>query len=359
MNNIANIILECDRKIDLFKQKLPLKDYQIRRDQIDFMSNDKDFWNQPDKATKLMKERKELDDKLSFISRAQDNLEFYKEFMDDAEFQTQAVLEVEQFAKQIDKFEFQILFNQPEDKFGAVISIAAGAGGMESSNWVFMLLRMYLRFCDQRGWKTTILDEHRSEENSSICIDSITIEVKGEYAYGNLKSESGVHRLIRNSPFSSADARHTSFAAIQVVPDVDDEIDIKINPNDVEIIAQTRGGSGGQNQNKVASACRFHHIPSGIKFIVSNERDFHQNKDIGMKMLKNKLYDIELKKRQEEEEKRLGQQNDISFGSQIRTYTFTPYQLVKDHRTSQELNDIQAVMDGELDPFIKSYLAGK
>lgn len=357
MNNISQVILECEDKIKAFKERLPLNDYRVRLDQIDFMSNDPKFWEDSGAATKVMKERTELDSILSFINRAEENIEFYKEFMNDKEFQNEASAEVNNFASQVNNFEFKLMYNKPEDKMDAVISISSGAGGLEASNWVFMLLRMYLRFCEAKGYKTFILDEHRSEENSATCIDSITLQVSGDYAYGNLKSESGVHRLIRNSPFSSADARHTSFAAVQVLPDLDDNIDIKINPNDVEITAQTgKQSAGGQNANKVASCALFHHIPTGIKFRVQNERSLTQNKETGFKILKGKLYDLEMKKRQEDEEKRLGQQSDISFGSQIRTYTFTPYQLVKDHRTSEEISDIQLVMDGHLDPFVKSYL---
>ncbi len=355
--NIPKEIQDLKEKLEGFKSKIPLNDYRIRLDQIDFMVNSNpSFWQDTDKATKLMKERKELEDKLNFVKSVEENISFYQEYQNLPEFQTEIVPELMNFKSQVEQFETGLLFDKPEDRLGAIVSINAGQGGEEGANWVFMLLRMYLRFCDRMGWKTEILDEHRSETNSSICIDNIIIKIEGEYAYGNFKSENGVHRLIRQSPFSSANARHTSFAAVQVLPDLDDEIEVKLDMKDVEITAQRSGGSGGQAVNKISSCARFHHIPTGIKFKVQTERDFHQNKATGIKMLKSKIYNLELEKRQKEEEKRLGQQSDNSFGSQIRTYTFTPYTLVSDHRTDVKITDVQSVMDGKLEELVRSYL---
>jgi peptide chain release factor 2 len=215
---------------------------------------------------------------------------------------------------------------------------------------------MYARWADNNGFNLEILDNKPSEEHSAICTDSITFRISGKYAYGYLKGENGVHRLIRNSPFNSGDARHTSFAGVFVTPDIEDTIDIKINEKDLEITAQTAGGNGGQNTNKVSSAIRLRHIPTGINILVRTERDQLANKKTAFKMLKSKLYDIELKKRQVEKDKLLDQQQDAAFGSQIRTYYFNPYQLVKDHRTNFEVNNTDSVMDGNIGEFMVQYL---
>lgn len=354
---MIKIIQECESKIKAFIKKLNPNDLRIRLEQIDFISNsDTSLWNNPAKATKLMKERSELEETLLTLKRFEESVELYKEFVNEPGFEENSGEELILLKQQIDDYELKLMFDKPEDKMGAIVSISSGAGGSEASNWVFMLLRMYLRYCEKMGWKTEILDEHRSEENSSICIDNITIGVKGDYAYGNLRAFNGVMRLIRHSPFSSADARHTSFAAVQVVADIDDDIVVDLKDKDYEIIPQTRGGPGGQNSNRVCSAARFKHFKTGISFIVSNERDFHQNKEIGIKMLRSKLYNLELEKRQKEEDARLGAQADNAFGSQIMTFTFSPYTLAADHRSNHKVNDVQSVLDGNLSDFVRAYL---
>ena len=244
----------------------------------------------------------------------------------------------------------------PVDESAALLSISAGAGGLEAANWVNILLRMYLRYAEAHGYQTEILDEKRSEEHSSICLDSICIRVEGPYAYGFLKAESGVHRLIRNSPFNAANARQTSFAAVSVSPDIEDTIDIKIEEKDIEVTTMRGSGPGGQAINKIESAVRIKHVPTGIVINSRAERSQYDNKRFAMKMLKAKLYELELKKKQDKIEGQLETLTDVSFGHQIKTYTETPYSLVVDHRTGYKTTQFDSILDGDIQELILSFL---
>ena len=260
---------------------------------------------------------------------------------------------LDRLEQEVGALEFQRLLSDPLDSHNAIVSVNSGAGGTESCDWAEMLLRMYLRWVDRHGYKSRMVDLQQGEEAG---IKNATFIVEGSYAYGYLKAESGVHRLVRISPFDANKRRHTSFASIDVIAEVDDAPDVEIKEGDIRIDTYRAGGAGGQHVNKTSSAVRITHLATGIVTQCQNERSQHQNKEVAMKVLKARLFERLLKEREKELKAKYGEKKEIAWGSQIRSYVFHPYTMVKDHRTSVETSNGQAVMDGDLDEFIQAYL---
>lgn len=317
------------------------------------------FWDDIKKSQDMMKELKQLKNSLEIMTNLQnqyDDLGALIDMGDEAE-DLSLIPDVEkelaEFIKQYETVKIQTLLSGEYDKCNAVVKINAGAGGTESCDWASMLFRMYTRFAESKGYSTEVLDFLDGDEAG---IKSITFQVTGENAYGYLKSEKGIHRLVRISPFNAAGKRQTSFASLDVMPDIEEDLDVEVNDDEIRIDTYRSSGAGGQHVNKTSSAIRITHIPTGIVVQCQNERSQLQNKDRAMKMLKSKLY---LLKKQEEEEKRSGirgEVKEIGWGNQIRSYVMQPYTMVKDHRTNEEVGDVGKVMDGYLDPFINAYL---
>ena len=261
--------------------------------------------------------------------------------------------DVYRIEKEIKGLEFQLLLGDPDDKRNAIVAINAGAGGTEAQDWVEMLLRMYLRWCESKSFATRVIDHQPGDEAG---VKNVTFTVTGPYAYGFLKSEHGIHRMVRISPFDSTGRRHTSFASVSVLPEVDIDIKIEVEEKDIRIDTFRASGPGGQHVNKTSSAIRITHLPTNIVVQCQNEKSQHRNKDMAMKVLKARLYELEKGKLEEKKQQMHDNQKEIAWGSQIRSYVFNPYRLVKDHRTNVEVGNLDRVMDGDLDMFMDAYL---
>jgi len=316
------------------------------------------FWENPQAAQEVGRKRSRIEKRIAAgesLNTKSEELDVLLELQREGE-GVDADIEslVSQLETEVDDIEMTMKLSGEHDDRDAIVAIHPGAGGTESQDWAEMLLRMYLRFAERRGWSTETVDYQAGDEAG---IKSATMMVRGEYAYGYLKSEHGVHRLVRISPFDAAKRRHTSFASVYVYPDIDEEIQIEINDKDLRVDTYRSSGAGGQHVNVTDSAVRITHLPSGIVVTCQNERSQHKNRDVAMKLLRARLYQLEVEKRQEEQQKLEGEKKDIAFGSQIRSYVLQPYQLVKDLRTGYEVGDVQRVLDGDINGFVEAYLA--
>jgi peptide chain release factor 2 len=303
-----------------------------------------------------LKEDIALFDKLRNHSEDIETLLELAEIEEDESIEEEIKKELSNLEYELEQIEFRLMLNGQHDRSGAILDIHSGAGGTESQDWADMLLRMYLRWCEKKGFKTQIIDMLDGEDAG---IKSATVMVAGEYAYGYLRAEVGVHRLVRISPFDANHRRHTSFASVAVFPDIEDEVDIEINEADLRIDTFRSGGPGGQHVNTTDSAVRITHLPTGIVTQCQNERSQHKNKEVAMKVLRARLYEIEMEKKAEEMAKIHGEKRDIAFGSQIRSYVFHPYRMVKDLRTDVEVGDVDRVMNGDIDIFIEAFLKSR
>jgi peptide chain release factor 2 len=320
------------------------------------------FWDDTQTAQKVMTEANTLRNRIqSFaeLERRVADLSVLLELTEEEdtpaarqEFEAEAAA----VTKSLDDLEIAVLLSNPTDPNNAIISIHAGAGGTEACDWANMLYRMYVRWCERHGMKVEVLDYLAGEEAG---IKSVTLMVQGPYAYGYLKAERGVHRLVRISPFNAAGKRQTSFASLDVLPEVDDEIEIEVPEKDIRIDVFRAGGHGGQGVNTTDSAVRITHLPTGIIVTCQNERSQIKNKMTAMKVLKSRLYEMEMDKRRAEAEKHYSEKGEIGWGRQIRSYVLQPYQMVKDLRTGEQTSDVQGVLDGDLDAFINAFLRGK
>ena len=327
--------------------------------ELEKQTNQLDFWSDSNNSSKVLKRITELKNKVGQFKNVRSDLDNFIEIKNlllqesDVDLEKELEVGVPKLEKEIEKLETSTLLSGKYDINNAIITLHPGAGGTEAQDWVEMLYRMYTRWANANGYKVEELDYLEGEEAG---IKSVTFLVSGTYAYGYLKGEQGVHRLVRISPFDAGGRRHTSFASVEVLPEITEDIEIDINPDDLKVDTYRASGAGGQHINKTSSAVRITHIPTGIVVACQTERSQIQNRETAMKMLKSKLLHLKEQEHKETIDELKGVQMDIAWGSQIRSYVFCPYTMVKDHRTNYEVGNIQAVMDGDLNGFIDSYL---
>ncbi|MDP2924166.1 MAG: peptide chain release factor 2 [Candidatus Omnitrophota bacterium] len=355
MEEIKNKIEALEEELKSLKELLKIDDKKNNIHKLQMKMSESNFWQNQKEASLIVDEFKGVKSDVDDWDVLYNKLKELKEFIPiaDSSYEKDLVKEVNKFEEKLEKLKLKVLFCERFDNANAILEINAGAGGTEACDWVNMLFRMYFRWAQEKKFKISILEEVRGEEAG---IKNIMFRIEGLRAYGMLKSERGVHRLVRISPFDANKRRHTSFASVDILPEIKEDIDIEIKPEDLEVETCRSSGAGGQHVNKTESAVRIRHLPSGIVVGCRNERSQHQNKQVAMSVLKAKLYEI----REEEKKKNLnkisGIKRKIEWGSQIRSYVLYPYLLVKDHRTDYEAHDAWGVLDGKIDDFIYAYL---
>ncbi|MEC5422848.1 peptide chain release factor 2 [Virgibacillus sp. C22-A2] len=359
---LAEIRNELDKmasRIIDFRGSLDLDTKRQRIKELEMIMSSPEFWDNQDSAQKTISEvnvLKEYVDNFEELEERLDNIEVSYELVkeeNDQELFDDLNEEISSIRKEVNDFELKMLLSEPYDANNAILELHPGAGGTESQDWASMLLRMYQRWADSNDFKVETLNYLPGDEAG---VKSVTLLIKGHNAYGKLKAEKGVHRLVRISPFDSSGRRHTSFASCDIMPEIDGDVDIEVKSEDVKIDTYRASGAGGQHVNTTDSAVRITHIPTNVIVTCQNERSQIKNREAAMKMLKSKLYQLEIERQQMELDDIRGEQKEIGWGSQIRSYVFHPYSMVKDHRTHVEIGNTQGVMDGDIDPFIDAYL---
>jgi peptide chain release factor 2 len=346
---------ELKQKIISTTKLLKLDDLKNKAGQLALEMNEPNFWSNQQNAQAVSQDyqdiKKEIEKWEELEKKVNDLIELAE--AGDASLATEIEKQYKELEKNFNNYEFYLLLNGPYDKNNAIIAIHAGSGGTEAQDWAEMLLRMLSRFCEHQGWSTRVIDESRGQEAG---YKSIMFEVSGRFAFGYLKSEHGVHRLVRISPFDAEKMRHTSFALVEVLPELNEEVKVEIDPKDIRIDTFMSGGHGGQSVNTTYSAVRIVHIPTNINVSCQNERSQQQNKETAMKVLKAKLFQLEQEKLNKEKQELRGEYKSAEWGNQIRSYVLHPYHMIKDHRTEYESSDPESVLEGELMPLCESYL---
>ncbi|HEV7915222.1 MAG TPA: peptide chain release factor 2 [Albitalea sp.] len=358
INAIGNRLSDLTRRTQDLRGYLDYDRKALRLNEVNAALENPNVWNEPKRAQELGREKRTLDTVVETIdhlsSNLADNSELYEMSKADADFDGLKAIEADaaKLEETVAALEFRRMFNNPADPSNCFLDIQAGAGGTEACDWAAMLLRQYLRYCERKGFKPEVMEE---SEGDVAGIRSATIKIEGDYAFGLLRTETGVHRLVRKSPFDSSGGRHTSFASVFVYPEVDDSIEIDINPADVRTDTYRASGAGGQHINKTDSAVRLTHIPTGIVVQCQNDRSQHRNRDEAWQMLRSRMYEHEMRKRMEEQQKLEDSKTDVGWGHQIRSYVLDQSRI-KDLRTNVEISNTQKVLDGDLDPFIEASL---
>ncbi|MFP4112782.1 MAG: peptide chain release factor 2 [Spirochaetota bacterium] len=358
LEELANPIQDLQEQIQETWRHLDSDKLRAEIAELEQRSADPNLWNDREEAERVMTELKRKQERLEpweeLLQQAQDLGELYQLAIEEADPDLEAEIRenLEMQRKRYDRLQVKELLSGEFDSANVFLTIHSGAGGTEACDWVSMLYRMYSRWTEANGYKTQVLDLQEAEGG----IKSVTMQIDGEYAFGYLKGETGIHRLVRISPFDSSGRRHTSFASVYVSPVIDEDIDVDIKPEDIRVDTYRASGAGGQHVNKTDSAVRITHMETGIVVQCQNERSQHKNRAMAMKVLKSRLYDYYREQQEAEQAKSAAEKKDISWGNQIRSYVFQPYTMVKDLRTRHETGNIQAVMDGDLDPFIDEYL---